>query len=128
MNNTFINYHNEIDYNQVEQVYFSADLSVFASTCETFGQIILESMASGVPIVCSNISSMSEILKDGGIYFNPLNIDDIESKIKKTIESRELRTNITNNAFKLANKYSWETTALKTFNFIKETLNENINS
>ena len=120
--NKFIRYNNEVDYSEIEQIYFSADLSIFASSCETFGQIVTESMASGLPIACSNMSSMSELLGKNAVYFNPLNIDDIENSIKKLIDSEKQRTSIAKKAYQHVRNYSWDETAFKTFNFFKEVL------
>ena len=119
-NKKFIRFNNEIDYSEIEHVYFSANLSVFASSCETFGQILLESMASGLPIACSKMSVMPEILGDAAIYFNPLDIDDIENALRKLIDSREKRAYVAQAAYARAKNYSWDDTAERTFNFFLE--------
>ena len=46
---------------------------VFASSSETFGITLLEGMAIGMPIVCSNKSSLPEIFNNSGLYFDPKN-------------------------------------------------------
>lgn len=120
--NIFVRYHNEIEYSEIEQKYFSADLSIFASSCETFGQIVVESMATGLPIACSNMSTMPELLGECAVYFNPLDIDDIEITIRQLIDSKDQREYIANKAYEHASDFSWDETALKTFNFLKEVL------
>ena len=42
-------------------------------------------MASGLPIACSNVGSMPEILQDGGVYFNPIDVESIEKALEKLI-------------------------------------------
>ena len=118
--NNFINFHKEINYNEIEEIYFVADLSIFSSSCETFGQILLESMAAGLPITCSNLSAVPEIIKKGAVYFNPLDTDEIEKSLMDVIDSKGLRTNLSNLAYKNAGTYSWTETSLKTFNFLKK--------
>jgi glycosyltransferase involved in cell wall biosynthesis len=50
----FIHYLGEIPYSEVFSWYLQADVLIFASSCETFGQIVTEAMAAGLPIACSN--------------------------------------------------------------------------
>ena len=47
--------------------------------------ILIEAMSSGLPILCSNYSPMSEFLKDGGEYFNPTSVESTEKSILKFI-------------------------------------------
>ena len=117
---SYIKYHSEANFKKIEKVYFNADISVFASSCETFGQIIIESMAAGLPIACSNLSSMSEILKDGAVYFDPLVTETIEDCLKNLIDSKEKRVEISEKAYSYASKYSWEDTSNKTFSFFRK--------
>ena len=79
-------------------------------------------MASGLPIACSNMSSMPELLGENAVYFNPLDINDIENSIRKLIDSEKQRTSMTRKTYQHLRNYSWEETAFKTFNFFKEIL------
>ena len=118
-NKKFIKYHDEIDHSKIKQIYLSADASIFSSSCETFGQIILESMASGLPIACSNMSAMPEILEGAGVYFNPLDIYDIQRALENLLNSSKERQLMAEQAFKLAQNYSWEKASLSTFQFLE---------
>jgi len=122
--NKYIRYNNEQDYKQIQNIYFSADLSIFASSCETFGLILLESMAAGLPIACSDRSAMPEILLDSGVYFNPLEIDDIENSLKKLISSVDLRHELSEKAYQNAQDYSWDDVAIKTFEFFRSVIDQ----
>tara|TARA_B110000116_G_C16758383_1_gene547102 strand:+ start:435 stop:1604 length:1170 start_codon:yes stop_codon:yes gene_type:complete len=126
-------YKSEVNHINIQEVYFSADLSIFASSCETFGQIIIESMASGLPIACSKMSTMPELLGDSAIYFDPLDINDIQSTIKTLIDSEITRNDIAIKAYEKAQQYTWTKTSYDTFEFFKEVIkekytHENINS
>ena len=114
----FITYLGEIPYNHLPGYYNNADGFVFASTCETFGQIVLEAMAAGLPIACSNRSSMNEVLGDTGLYFNPEKPVEIASALRKLIESIDVRKHFANAAYRRASTFSWEKCARKTFSFI----------
>jgi len=50
-----------VPYEEIPKIYHNASIFVCASTCETFGQTVLEAMASGLPIACSNRSPMKEL-------------------------------------------------------------------
>ena len=118
--NDYISYNDEVSFTKIENVYFNADISIFASSCETFGQIVLESMAAGLPIACSNMSSMPEILKNSAVLFDPLNVKDITNCLKKLIDSKGQRTFISSRAAEIAQDFSWKKTAFLTFEFFKE--------
>ena len=60
----------------------NADVGIFASSCENLPNILIEMMAAGLPIACSNMGPMPEVLGDAGEYFNPLSSEDIAMKIE----------------------------------------------
>ncbi|MDB3994402.1 glycosyltransferase family 4 protein [Gammaproteobacteria bacterium] len=120
----YIRYKEEIDFKEIESVYFSADLSIFASSCESFGQIVLESMAAGLPIACSNMSTMKEIVKDGALFFNPLEVDEIEDSLIKLINSPELRLDIALKAYNYSQDYSWKIASDRTFKFLENIIRD----
>ena len=97
-----------------------ADLFVFASSCETFGITLLEGMAAGLPIACSNRSSLPETLRDGGVYFDPEDEESIAMAIEQIIQSPALRSAIAQRAKTLSQEYSWKRCADETFSFIAE--------
>lgn len=100
--------------------YHKANAFVFASSCETFGQILLEAMASGLPIACSNRSAMPEILKDNGVYFDPENPAEITESLRTLLDSNDLRKRLSVSAYQEAHTYSWKKCAKNTFDFIGE--------
>ena len=118
----FIKYHGSIPYDNIEQKYSEADLFVFASSCETFGQIITEAMCAGLPIACSESSSMSEILECNGVYFNPLDPSSIAEAIRCLLDDPNLRTSTATAAKHMSTSFTWDRCADQTFAFFKETL------
>lgn len=97
-----------------------SDLFLFASGCETFGITLLEGMTVGLPIACSDRSSLPETLRDGGIYFDPEEVDSIASAIEKLIMSPALRLAVSYRARALSQQYSWKRCADETWAFITE--------
>jgi glycosyltransferase involved in cell wall biosynthesis len=100
--------------------YAVADLFVFASSCETISSILLEGMASGLPIACSRRGPMPEVLGDAGVYFDPEKPDDIARALRKLIEVPELRARSARAARERAESYSWHSCARETFAFLGE--------
>lgn len=123
--NVYINYFSNIPYNDIQSYYQESDIFIFASSCEAFGQILTEAMANGLPIVCSNLSAMPEILKDNGLYFNPLDPFDIENSIEQIIASKIKRTQKSEGAYLKSKKFSWNLTSELTFNYINNIYLEN---
>jgi glycosyltransferase involved in cell wall biosynthesis len=58
----WVHYHGAIPFNELHLCYSQADLGLFASSCENMPNILLETMASGLPIACSNRGPMPEVL------------------------------------------------------------------
>ena len=65
-------------------------------------------MAIGMPIVCSNKSSLPEILKNGGLYFDPKNDLQLSNQIELFIKNKDLRKIKSREAKKISLRYSWE--------------------
>lgn len=98
-----------------------ADLFVFASSCENMPNTLVEAMAVGLPIACSNRGPMPEVLVDGGVYFNPEDADSIAEAIEQIIQSPALRLTIAKRAKALSQQYNWKRCADETWAFVAET-------
>lgn len=117
-NNIFVKQLGSIPYDQMPAHLAETDLVVFASSCETFGITLLEGMAAGLPVACSNRSSLPEILEDGGVYFDPEDAVSIARAIEHIITDDNLRVRIAKRAKELASHYTWQRCANETFSFI----------
>ena len=91
-----------------------ADLMVFPSTYEGFGLPILEAMAAGVPVLCSDRASMPETAGDAALYFDPLSIEAIASRIGELALDRSLREELKEKGIRHVQRFSWEKTAAAT--------------
>jgi len=121
----FINYTGPIPYSELHTHYNEADVFVFASSCETFGQILIEAMSAGLPIACSNRSAMPELLGDAGVYFDPEQPVQIANAIERLLKSSELRSQLANKSFELVEQYSWRRCANETFSFFAKVVGSN---
>ena len=107
---------------QLQAKYAKADLAIFASSCETFGIILLEEMAMGVPIISSNCSAIPEVVQDAALYCDPENHLSIATALKEALLSEELRQAMRNRGYAIVQQYSWQQCANETFSFLKRCL------
>lgn len=105
------------EYRELPEIYRRADAYVYGSTCETFGMTLLEAMASSLPIACSEASSMKEMLRDGGIYYDPISVSSCMEAIRRLWEDRQLRRSLGERAHELASGYGWKSCARQTFDY-----------
>jgi glycosyltransferase involved in cell wall biosynthesis len=98
-----------------------ADMFVFASSCENMPNTLVEAMAVGMPIACSNRGPMPEVLRDGGVYFDPKDADSIADAVEQIIQSSALRLTIAQRAEELSQQYNWRRCADETWAFVVDT-------
>lgn len=122
-NGNWVNYRGSIPFNDLHHYYANADLGLFASSCENMPNILLETMASGLPIACSNKGPMPEILGDAGVYFDPEQPQEIAGAVLQLIQSPQFRTELAGKSFQRVRQYSWKRCASDTFNFLADIAN-----
>lgn len=110
-----------VSHEEVAKIYHNASIFVYASTCETFGQTVLEAMASGLPIVCSNRGPMKEFAKDGVRYFDPKDPPSIAAAIGYLIDNHDDRKRLALRAYELSKRYTWKDCTKQTFDFLRKT-------
>jgi glycosyltransferase involved in cell wall biosynthesis len=115
-----VRYLGHVPHDELHALYASADFGLFASSCESMPNILIEGMASGLPIACSNRGPMPEVLGDGGVYFDPETSASIADAIRRLLVSRELRAKVAQVAFLRAGLYSWERCADETLRFLAQ--------
>ena len=82
--------------------------------------ILLEAMAAGMPIACSDRRPMVDILGEGSVFFDPLRTDSISRAIANMVRDRDKRTSIAQMAYERAGGYTWGRCASETFSFLRE--------
>lgn len=97
-----------------------SDLFIFASSCENMPNTLLEAMAVGLPIACSDRGPMPEILQNAGSYFDPEDSKSIARAIEKLIVDKSFRNAISERAKMLADQYSWSRCSNETFRYLKK--------
>lgn len=114
----FLRYSGPVPYPQLHRHYLEADVCVFASSCENMPNILLEAMASGLPIACSDRGPMPEVLGDAGVYFDPEAPAEIACALRELITSPARRAALAQAAYERAARYSWQRCARETLDFL----------
>lgn len=105
-------------------IYNLATATVLPSFYEGFGLPVLESMACGTPVICSNNSSLVEIGGDAAIYCGPESPQNMSEQISRVIRlSPDELTVLENKSLVNASKFSWEKTAKETYKLFKNLRN-----
>lgn len=121
---TVVTYKPLVSYNEIHNEYSSSDIFIFPSICENMPNILIEAMASNLPIISSKTEPMPEFLKKNALYFNPLDIDSIAKKILYSIDNLdELNKTAKKNVLN-AKKYTWQNTATETLSFIEKIIKD----
>jgi len=104
----------EIEQDKLIDFYCGADLFVFPSLYEGFGLPPLEAMACGCPVVCSNNSSLPEVVGDSALTVNPMFEDKLASAIYRVITDDNLKNNLIEKGLERAKIFSWKKMAEET--------------
>ncbi len=88
-------------------LYRLADVFVFPSLYEGFGLPPLEAMASGTPVVVSNVSSLPEVVGDAGVLVNPYDVTSIADGIRRVLDDAVLRDTLRTRGVARARSFSW---------------------
>lgn len=97
---------------------------LFSSACENAPITLIEALACGSAIACSNLTSMPEICGEAAIYFDPYNIDSIAESIITLSTNAATRENLQHAALNRAEQFSWTESARKTCSVFKKVIQE----
>jgi glycosyltransferase involved in cell wall biosynthesis len=103
-----------VDEATLEGLYAAATAFVFPSLAEGFGLPVLEALARGVPVACSNTSSLPEVAGDAALYFDPTETGEIAGAIERLVGDDELRERLRAAGPAQARRFSWDKTAAQT--------------
>jgi glycosyltransferase involved in cell wall biosynthesis len=104
-----------IPYQSLPPLYHHAYLNLFASSCENCPNILLEALASGRPMVCSNVMPMPEFGADAALYFSPFDATDINNVLGEALTNPDLLKKLSAAAIVQSDKFDWENTSKKTW-------------
>lgn len=101
-------------------IYRKAALFIFPSLYEGFGLPILEALATLTPVLCSDAASLPEVGADAVVYFNPLDSNDLKSKIEMMLTNDVKSFFNTEKAKKQTQRFTWESSVKNHIDIFKK--------
>lgn len=106
------------------KLYAGAQACIFPSISEGVGIPILEAMASGIPVACSDAGALPEISGGNALLFNSDNIEEFASSIETIVVDNAKRSSLIANGLEWSKQFTWEKTALRTLEILKQVAKE----
>ena len=96
---------------ELSKVYASSDLFVFSSTTETFGNLVLEAFASGLPVVGAKKGGSTDLIQHqkNGLLAGPFDGIDLARQIEWILNNPQKTKNLCQKALETAEHYNWPT-------------------
>lgn len=95
-------------------LYSCADACVFPSTTEGVGMPILETMATGVPVLCSKSGALPEMAGRAALLFDSDNIEEMAICMERVATDKSLRDKMATEGLRWTKRFSWEETVSQT--------------
>ncbi len=105
----------------VAQLMANAEFFVFQSACENCPSTLMEALAAGVPIACSEVGVMPEIASDAAVFFDPFDPASIGRVLKALATDADLRASLRKKALARSSEFpTWTEVAQATLNVLEE--------
>ena len=98
--------------NELACLYLMADGLVFPSIFEGWGMPVVEAFRAGLPVACSNVTSMPDLVGDAALVFDPFDVAAIADSIRRLWTDEGLRSRLGERGRHRSTSFSWPTTAL----------------
>jgi alpha-1,3-rhamnosyl/mannosyltransferase len=108
--------------NDLPALYGGTELFVFPSEYEGFGLPVLEAMACGAPVVCSNRSSLPEVAGDAALLCDPHDAAALARALEQALTDRGLRAALQQRGLERAAQFTWEQAASHTLKMYRTIL------
>jgi glycosyltransferase involved in cell wall biosynthesis len=100
--------------------YAGAACFVYPSLFEGFGLPVLEAMACGAPVVCSNRTALPELVQTAGLLVDPESVDALAEAVARVLGDRALAGELGRRGLEASRRYSWAETARRTLAVYRE--------
>ena len=94
---------------ELAKAYASSDIFVFPSTTDTFGNVIIEAQACGLPVIVSDLGGPKELVSHGldGLITKSHNVEDFTNAVRTLVNDPQLRADMAKNARQRVVDRSW---------------------
>ena len=99
---------------ELPAIYSAAEMLLFPSLFESFGLPVLESMACGTPVICSNAAALPEIAGGAALMVDPHSIEELVGAMIRLSQSSDLRETLIGRGQARARQFSWDQCARDT--------------
>jgi glycosyltransferase involved in cell wall biosynthesis len=96
---------------ELAEIYAAASVYLDPSLQEGFGMQVIEAMACGTPVVCSNRGALPEVAGNAALLVDPENLAEMASAVKKVLRDERLQMQLKSHGHQRAASFSWEDTA-----------------
>lgn len=120
-----INYLGWKDLEELPKIYRTADIFILPSVMEGMSSVVLQAMASGLPIIASRVKGFEEVLEENinGLFAEYDNPGQFANALEKLIESPESREKMSQKSIEKSKQFSWETIAKQYLELYEKSLN-----
>ncbi|OGI06164.1 MAG: hypothetical protein A3I68_02660 [Candidatus Melainabacteria bacterium RIFCSPLOWO2_02_FULL_35_15] len=110
------------DLEELPEIYRRADIFILPSVMEGMSSVVLQAMASGLPIVASRVKGFEEVVVENinGLFAEYNNPEQFAEAIEKLIKSPELREKMSKQSVEKSKQFSWENIAKKYLEFYEK--------
>jgi alpha-1,3-rhamnosyl/mannosyltransferase len=104
----WVNYFGYVPEADLPVLYAGARLFVYPSNYEGFGLPVLEAMASGVPVVTSDCSSLPEVAGGAALLVDPDEVDSLADCVQRGLTDEEWRLSASSHGLNVASRFTWD--------------------
>ncbi|MBI1923415.1 glycosyltransferase family 4 protein [Candidatus Poribacteria bacterium] len=120
----YVHFLGEIPYINMPDLYRGAELFVLPSLAETFGHPLVEAMATGIPVIATDLPVTREICRNAAVFFQPGDVVGLGEIMQMLLEQEDLRIQLAQAGVLRAKSFSWEHTAQETLNLLQQVARE----
>ena len=107
-----------IKFEKISALYRNAKMFIFPSLYEGFGIPVLEAMASGIPVICAENSSLTEVGGEAALYFKTNDSQNLAECINRIVKDAEFERSLIQKGIKNVENFSWEKCAQETLEIL----------
>lgn len=125
-----VNFIDRIPYERMPVEMSQFDIFIMPSYVETFGRVLFEAMAVGLPIICAKNTGIHGYFKEGeeGFSVDHRDIADIESKLSILLSNAEIRRDMGSKAKELMSYYTWDKIVVTFHSLYEKSLQNSLNN
>jgi glycosyltransferase involved in cell wall biosynthesis len=114
-----------VPYHLLHHLYRACDIYASAAYAESFAHPLIEAMASGLPIVASDLYVHREICRDAALYFPRFSAETMVERVQQLSQSMTLPQQLADNGLRRSRDFSWSTHVARLIQLAEDLLTTN---